>query len=86
LIETQPAVVVLDLHLPYISGVEILRQIRAEARLAEMRVMITTADSLNAERLRGEADLILLKPISFSQLRDLAARLRPQDVISQHQD
>jgi hypothetical protein len=28
-----------------------------------------------AESLRDEADLVLLKPVSFSQLRDLAAIL-----------
>jgi two-component system, cell cycle response regulator DivK len=32
-----PALVVLDLHLPYISGMDILRQIRADQRLAETR-------------------------------------------------
>lgn len=75
----RPAVVVLDLHLPYVSGKDILYQIRGDARLSETRVMLTTADPVMAETLRAEADLILLKPISFSQLRDLAARLRPLD-------
>ncbi len=72
-----PAVVVLDLHLPNISGQHILRQIRNDARLAKTRVMLTTADALMAESLRSEADLVLLKPVSFSQMRDLAGRLHP---------
>ncbi len=80
LAETTPAVVVLDLHLPNISGADILHQIRADTRLAKTRVMLTTADSVMAETLRSEADLVLLKPISFTQLRDLATRLRPPDV------
>lgn len=74
---TTPDAVVLDLHLPHVSGIDILRQIRAEARLAKTRIIIATADPRMAELLRGQADLVLLKPISFSQLRDLAARLRP---------
>ena len=74
---TLPAVVVLDLHLPFVSGNKILRQIRADERLADTRVMITTADAMLAENLRDVADLVLLKPISFKQLRDLAVRLRP---------
>lgn len=74
-----PAVVVLDLHLPNISGDKILQHIRADARLTDTRVMITTADALLAENLRDLSDLVLLKPISFNQLRDLAARLRPPD-------
>jgi DNA-binding response OmpR family regulator len=72
-----PKVVVLDLHLPRIAGTNILRQIRDDPRLKETRVIITTADARLAETLREEADLVLLKPISFSQLRDLAARLSP---------
>ncbi len=81
LAETRPAVVVLDLHLPNVSGADILRQIKADTRLAKTRVMLATADSVMAETLRSKADLVLLKPISFIQLRDLAARLRPPDVI-----
>ena len=73
---TNPALVVLDLHLPDVSGDEILYQIRSDERLAKTRIMLATADSRMAEKLRKEADLVLLKPISASQLRELASRLR----------
>jgi two-component system response regulator AdeR len=72
---TTPEVVVLDLHLPRVAGMDILHQIRADARLAKTRVIVATAHPRMAESLRDEADLVLLKPISFSQLRDLAAIL-----------
>ncbi len=72
-----PDVVVLDLHLPHVSGDVILEHIRADERLAETRVMIATADPRMAELLEDQADLVLLKPISFNQLRDLAARMAP---------
>jgi two-component system response regulator AdeR len=72
---TTPDVVVLDLHLPRVAGMDILHQIRADARLAKTRVIVATAHPRMAESLRDEADLVLLKPISFSQLRDLAAIL-----------
>ncbi len=72
---TTPDVVVLDLHLPHVSGPDILRHIRADARLTEIRVIVATAHARIAESIRREADLVLLKPISFSQLRDLAAIL-----------
>lgn len=78
LAEVIPAVVVLDLHLPHASGKDILEQIRADGRLEKTRVMLATADALFANSLAGDADLVLLKPISFNQLRDLAARLRPR--------
>ena len=70
-----PDVVVLDLHLPHVAGTDILDQIRADARLTETRVIVTTADARMAEMLHDQADLVLVKPISFGQLRDLAGRL-----------
>jgi DNA-binding response OmpR family regulator len=81
LIATTPTVVLLDLHLPHVSGQTILQQIRADERLAKTRILLATADSLKAESLREEVDLVLLKPISFYQLRDLAKRLRPPDIM-----
>jgi len=69
-----PDIVVLDLHIPLASGAEILRQIRADARLDKTRVIVATADSRVPDVLREQADLVLIKPVSFSQLRDLAAR------------
>ena len=73
--EVIPAVVVLDMHLPHISGNFLLKQIRADERLAKTRVVVATADAQMGENLRGEADLVLIKPISFIQLRDLTYRL-----------
>lgn len=70
-----PLMVMLDLHLPGASGREILKQIRANERLAGTRVVLATADALLAESLRRDADLVLLKPISVNQLRSLAKRL-----------
>ena len=72
---TTPDVVVLDLHLPGVDGTNILREIRADKRLSETRVLVATADARLAETLQDQADLVLVKPISFSQLRDLASRL-----------
>jgi len=79
--EIIPALVILDMHLPNYTGDHILRQIRADDRLKKTRVILATAAPLMAEPLREQSDLVLLKPISFSQLRDLATRLRPPDTI-----
>jgi two-component system cell cycle response regulator DivK len=78
LAEATPAVIVLDLHLPHISGKELLAQIRADARLANAHVILATADARLADMLdETEKDLlVLVKPISFGQLRDLAKRLK----------
>ncbi len=74
---TVPDVITLDLHLPYVSGEDLLKQIRADSRFDQTKVIIATADARMGEYLDKKADLVLIKPIRFSQLRDLAARLRP---------
>jgi two-component system response regulator AdeR len=78
---TTPTLVMLDLHLPRVSGVDILRQIRADHRLVETRVVMVTADLLKAEALQGEADLILIKPIRINQLLDAVTRLIQPDML-----
>ncbi|MBI5839306.1 MAG: response regulator [Chloroflexi bacterium] len=70
-----PSVVTLDMHIPHIPGNIILDQIRADKRLANTRVVVTTADAQMGETVRGTADLVLIKPITFTQLRDLTFRL-----------
>ena len=77
LVEVVPSLVILDLHLPHLSGANALRQIQADRRLLETRVVICTADAAMADELRNQADLVLLKPVMYSQMRDLAARLVP---------
>ena len=73
--EVIPTLVLLDLNLPGISGRKLLAKIRADQRIAGTRVILTTADDHQADTLRGEADLVLLKPISTGQLKELALRL-----------
>jgi len=73
--ETVPDMVILDLNLPQVSGAEILSKIRSDNRLADTCVIVATAHPQLADGVQGEADLVLLKPISFTQLRGLATRL-----------
>ena len=77
--EIVPDLIVLDLHIPSVSGDIVLQQIRADERLKETRVFLATADANMAAQLRDQAELVLLKPIGFSQLKDLAGRFRPKD-------
>jgi two-component system cell cycle response regulator DivK len=76
LAEITPALVVLDLHLPHVSGADILKQIRSDARLVKTRIVVASADPQMASMLRDKADLVLIKPISYFQLKELAIRLR----------
>ncbi len=69
-----PVLIVLDLHLPGASGFDIFLQIRSDRRLANTHVILSTADDRQAETLRDEADVVLLKPVSPIQLREIAGR------------
>ena len=73
--QVEPQLVILDLHIPYVSGGEILNQIRADTRLKCTTVVIASADARLAEMYNDTTDFVLIKPFSFKQLRDLTARL-----------
>ena len=79
--EVIPALVLLDLNLPGKSGRDLLTQIRADERIANIRVILTTADEQQAEILHENADLVLLKPISPGQLKLLSQRLTQEKLI-----
>lgn len=76
--ETVPFLVLLDMHLPHISGADLLAEMKADERFASTLIIITTADARMGETYRDQVDFVLVKPISFVQLRDLTARLKPQ--------
>ena len=74
--EIVPNIIMLDMHLPFVDGSTLLKQIREDQRLAKTRVIIATADGVQAERYRKMANLVLVKPITYTQLRDLSKRLK----------
>ena len=71
-----PDVVILDLHLPFVSGADLLKQIRADQRLAQTHVIVVTADLFRAEALRNQADAVLVKPVGFIRLQNIVAKLQ----------
>ncbi len=74
-----PYLILLDMHIPHISGGDLLTNIiKQEAKFEKTMVIITTADARMGEAYRDQADFVMIKPISFVQLRDLTARLKPQ--------
>ncbi len=74
-----PDLIILDLHLPEVLGAEILKAIRSDRRLAATRVIVATTHWEGAEEVEKQADLVILKPVGFEQLRDLASRFLPKD-------
>jgi CheY-like chemotaxis protein len=75
-IETTPRVIVLDMHLPHVDGSALLKQIHANPIFGNTKIILATADNMLAKIYRDKANLVLVKPISFSQLRDLSAHLK----------
>ena len=76
-----PFVILLDMHLPHVSGKDLLEEIKNDPRFTNTWLMITTADARLAEDFRDQVDFALIKPILFGQLRDLVKRLKPKDEI-----
>jgi len=73
--QAEPHLVVLDMHLPGVSGADLLTQIRSDERLKHTVVVLATADARLGEAYTDVADFVLIKPITFTQLRDLTTRL-----------
>lgn len=74
-----PFLILLDMHLPHISGGQLLTEMKQDERFASTIVIITTADARMGEAYSDQADFVMIKPISFVQLRDLASRLKPRE-------
>jgi two-component system, cell cycle response regulator DivK len=73
--EIVPDVILLDLHLPYVSGADLLVQIREDPRLTDVFVIVASADGTWSNIMSEEADIVLNKPVSFVQLCDLGFRV-----------
>ena len=74
--ERTPDVVLLDLNLPVLGGLEVCRILRGRPDTAHVPIIIVTAKSAETDRVTGldvGADDYLTKPFS---LRELAARVR----------
>ena len=82
--DAQPDLVVLDWMLPNISGIEICRRLRSRPETKNIPVIMLTARSEEADRIRGletGADDYLTKPFSTDELiariRAVLRRIRP---------
>jgi two-component system cell cycle response regulator DivK len=74
-----PYLVLLDMHLPHVSGADLLMDMKSDDRFKDTVIIITTADARMGETYGEKADFVMIKPISFVQLRDLTSRLKPKD-------
>lgn len=73
-----PTVVLLDLKLPKIDGLEVLRQIRADERTRRLPVVILTSSDEEKDIISGYelgANSYVRKPVAFSDFSKAVAEL-----------
>ena len=76
--EEMPILVLLDLKLPRVDGLEVLRRIRADERTRRLPVVILTSSSQEQDIATGYdlgTNSYLRKPVDFMQFSDLIRQL-----------
>ncbi len=77
-IEVLPQVVLLDLKLPKIDGLNVLRQLRADPRTKLLPIVILTSSNEEQDRITGYdlgANSYVRKPVDFNQFIDAVRQL-----------
>lgn len=75
---SNPKIILLDLNLPKISGLEVLRRIKADPRTQHIPVIILTVSNrdrdINESRRLG-AETYIVKPVGFHKFSEVTPRL-----------
>jgi len=73
-----PQLVLLDLHLPKIHGLDVLKRIKAERRLQQVPIVVLTASRSDRdihEAMRLGANAYLIKPVDFQRFAEITPKL-----------
>ncbi len=73
-----PTVVLLDINLPRLSGLEVLERLRADTRTRRLPVVILTSSDDELDRLRSYengCNSFVRKPVEFGEFAEIVARL-----------
>jgi two-component system response regulator len=76
--EHQPRLVLLDLKLPKVNGIEVLRAIKGDARTKAIPVVILTSSREEVDLINGYklgTNAYVQKPVDFSQFREVVKQL-----------
>jgi two-component system, response regulator len=77
----RPQLILLDLNLPKIDGLEVLRQIKADSRTRTIPVIVLTVSSRDREVAASQrlgAEAYIVKPIDFHNLSGVTPQLSLQ--------
>ena len=73
-----PAVVLLDIGLPRLSGLQVLERLRGDSRTHLLPVVMLTSSDEEADRLKSYqngANSFVRKPVDFAEFAETVARL-----------
>lgn len=76
--ELAPRVVLLDLNLPKLNGLDVLKRMRADERTRRVPVVILTSSKEEQDRLQSYnlgANSFVRKPVNFAEFLDAARQL-----------
>ena len=68
----KPDIIILDIMMPEVSGLDILRQIRQDSELISIPVVVVSAKSMPADiriGMEAGASTYLTKPVGFLELK-----------------
>jgi len=73
----KPDIIILDIMMPEVSGLDILRDMRRDSALAGIPVIVVSAKSMPADIRHGMeagASMYLTKPVGFLELKEAVER------------
>lgn len=76
--EELPDVVLLDLNLPKVNGIDVLRMIKADPRMKDIHVVVLTVSQSDrdiAQCRKLGAETYIVKPVNFINLGEVTAQL-----------
>ncbi|MEQ8675690.1 MAG: response regulator [Aggregatilineales bacterium] len=80
---TFPDLIVLDVNLPNVSGLYILKYLRTKLHQMDVKVVLATANQITSNTPEAKlADKFVLKPIPPKQLVELMAEMLPDHFVA----
>lgn len=74
----KPSVVILDINMPRMNGLELLQELRSDPEFVGLNVFITTTSDLETDRLKAQNLAVsgyIIKPLSFDKFGEGATTI-----------